>query len=930
MMNRTGPDWEVDSWYKDRRQPPLAVRLDTIVKFLAEEDVDRCMHWETKLAEIVSYLEWLAHDDDRHQLQDASAQTRAMFNDAVLKAKAHVLFERHHYEPTPLEITRPPSAPLRSTRLNWMTDTHGWPLPGRNPVPDRSDLLPRPIPPRPSSPVNRMLIDKPDGGASFDKFVADEKEWWQRVPGGDDDADHDNLAYIEAKSFDSFVHGDNIGWIVTDPATGQTALPDGTSLLPGSPRSWALERGARRAGLQQMLRALPTGQPPELDTPWRRLVLPTPASTIRAACERADGPQWTPPRLSADQLPAELETMAHTVAYRARLAQIKRMRELARLRVEDEGARDRRWVTLPRNVVNGGPFVWRMLDPDAQAGQDLLRQCRVVMEVLRAALRRVPRPLLEAVVGLAERAASGQFWEEGVPAGLRLADDEWDQVGRGRLPRLLDAEEVEWLKFLAGECVNSKNWTGRFVPDTPRDKYRLFLIFAARVQKLLHDKNPEGLFSRHDAQVTVEELLQAVNAGTGNSAVTKCEFHPFDACSWLDRMKESGHVRFHLDPTCYGVVQRPRVEYFPEHRVVWPTEADNRERPSHLGYIADWSSIVPAGHKPDVSESSAIGNFFRSLAFRLGYTIFALEQAHSSQTSPIQPVPTQHLRSSISKWAHACATMEGADAEPSREELALIRSHIIAEASANETMLAPGRVHHFFDAEGNPQTTLVRDHNWDWASLPTTSTTTTTTTTTNRQRRPRRQFWSVDRWPLGTGYLSDATERAIADDEHLDPRMTHDPFASDPTDRRYMRPKLQPYREEKVLFRPGPAVYPVGDTRLQRETLEARMTDMVAQAIGLDTNQHTWGDTLARLNPFSRPSSRAEDRRDGGKLPPVNPKAVPKSWDPREETEKLQPEEALTGEEEEADEGEAEDETPSVDVAMTGVGESWMAATGLT
>jgi hypothetical protein len=551
-VDRTGPDWEADSWYKGRLQPPLAARLDTVVKFLSEEDVDRCMGWESKLEEIVSYLEWLAHDDDMGQLEAASPRTQAMFNDAVTKAKAHVLFEKHHYDPTPLEITKPRKNPLRSTRLNWMINGQDWPLPSRNPVPDRRNLLPRPIPARPSNPVNDMLTKRPVDRRLHEKLVEDEREWWQRVADtnladipsdAEDDLERDNLAYIENESFNTFSRDDQTGWIRTDASTGTTTLPDGTELFPGNAHSWATERGARRAGLQQMLRAFPTDRPP--NTPRRRIVFPTPAAKLRKACERADGPQWTPPSLDASQLPPaeQLETMPSTVWYRERLKHIRKMRELARLRVEDENASDPRWVTLPRNVVNGGPFVWRMVDPAMQASQDLLKQCRTAVKVLEAASRRVPRPLLDAVLRLVQRGVSGEFLDNSVPSEVVLAGDEWEQFGQETLPRYLDPEEIEWLKFLAGECVNGKNWTGRFVPDTPKDKYRLFLLFANKVQKLLDDKNPQGLFSQHSANIEVEDLLKAINAGKDSSAVTKHEFKPYDACSWLDRMHQSGHVR---------------------------------------------------------------------------------------------------------------------------------------------------------------------------------------------------------------------------------------------------------------------------------------------------------------------------------------------------------------------------------------------------
>jgi len=413
-MDQTGLDWELDSWYKGRRQPPLAARLDTVVKFLAEEDVDRCMNWETKFQEVTSYLEWLAQDDDRHQVKNASSEIQAMFDDAVTKVKAHVLFEAHHYGPTPVEITKPLERPLTSTRFNWLTKLHDQPL------------------------------------------------------------------------------------LTGDVASGNSSrLPKSLS-----------------------------------------------ATTLRKIHERIDGPQWTPPSLEPSQLPEQIETMPYTISYRKWLKEITMLRKLAWSRVEDDYERDGRLAGLPQALIYGGPFVRRVVGLDTQASQELLKQCYTAVEMLRAAHHRVPRPLLGAVLDLLARAEQGEFRHHLVPNGVRLAGDEWEQVGGQTVPRYLDSDDVQWLKFLAGECVNDGNWRGHFAPDaSSKAKDRLFLIFATRVQKLLDDKNPEGVFSRHGAEIQVEDLLRAINAGKDSSAVSKHEFHLDDARACLKRMEETGHVR---------------------------------------------------------------------------------------------------------------------------------------------------------------------------------------------------------------------------------------------------------------------------------------------------------------------------------------------------------------------------------------------------
>jgi hypothetical protein len=338
------------------------------------------------------------------------------------------------------------------------------------------------------------------------------------------------------------------------------------------------------------------------------------------------------------------------------------------------------------------------------------------------------------------------------------------------------------------------------------------------------------------------------------------------------------------------VVRRPTYDYFPEHRVIWPKPTDNRQRPSyHLGYIADWDTVINQGEQPDISEGSTIWNFFLALAFRLGYTISKLEQ--DRQHHPPQPIPAQNLRDSIRAWSRTCARLERTAAstspttttaprtttpgitpgtttipgtitattttttttprtttsttttltppatEPTPHELSLIRTQLIDELHLNKTMLAPGRVQHYFDASGTPQTVLVRDHNWDWAAVPKVGEESQSQSQGKKGKGPRgktkrrRQFWSINRWPVedgGAGYLTPEAKRAVRGDVFADPAVGYDPAAADrTTEWRYLRPKLQRYRQEKVVFRQGPAVYPAGDTRLQREVVRERMLEMV-------------------------------------------------------------------------------------------------------
>ncbi|KAK0617870.1 hypothetical protein B0T17DRAFT_580313 [Bombardia bombarda] len=936
---RTGPDYSVDSWYRGTRQPPLAVRLDNVINFLCDEDVDRCINWENKFGEVVLYLNWLAHEDgEKKQLLHASPQTQTKFRDAVDKAKTHVLFENHHRNPyPPFDVyAKPSKLPLKPTRLKWAGNAHNWPMPGRGPPPLQRDLIPRSVYPRAPQPANPMLAEYPKGASSLQALGADERAWWADQDGvpttsEDRDAEESNLANIESESFVRFSDQNSeeklMGWVQRDAETGLTLLSDGSCILPDNPAHWARERGARRAGLQQMLRAYPTSINSTAASHWRGgLALPVPAKTLLRAQRKAAGVYWTPVAATGKNIPAEheVEPMPYTLAYKFHAGELRRHRVAAALAVDSLYRQQEQeslgvgYAILSRNMINAGPVVWRMVISQVEEAQDLLRKCRTALKVLRTGMLREPREVLGVTLDLAERGLKGEF-ENHWPVGVRLEEEEQEEeqeeeederqgVGLDK-PKMVSGDELWWLRFLgAGEAVNEGNWMRGFdVPGVDEDdeaeglgvndRYRLFLRFADRVQRELDDRNPGGLFASHDAAVTVEELLEKVNAGAGgnDNGLEKARFMPFDACAWLDRMHRSGHVRFELDPAVYGVVRRPAARYFPENRVKWPQPPSRENRPVAFSqkYVASWPDVISTvkgrGLKTGktIDKSAPVWHFFIALGFRLGTTILKLERAlagfererHQRQW-PIE-MERRRMQRSLDKWREECDTLEDAYNVPTLPELALalIRTKVIEEVSENKTMLYPCRKRVYYSQkEYKEKTVVVRDYSWDWASAAV-------------RERKLKQFWSVNRWPLESDYLSDEARNAIVSDGRLDPMQTYDPAALDPTDQRWMRPKLQRFAEEKVKFRPGPALYPIGDTRLQRYTIEEELTNLVNRSLipGKDDNRkRTWRETLTRVIPRFGPSPTeptdeevdAEWRRRRGLpwLPDVD--FVPTSWDP--------------------------------------------------
>ncbi|KAK4147774.1 uncharacterized protein C8A04DRAFT_8804 [Dichotomopilus funicola] len=912
------------SWYAGRRQPPLEALLDSIVNFFTHESSDSCKNWGTKAEKVVTYLEWLAFDDDQIQLHIAPPVTRALFNEVLKKATVQVLSEElEHIKPTVVaapwsRTTTTTTIPLRSTRLDWMItgkdQTYRPALTGQQ---QQTLLLPKPVQPRPPTQVNSMLIDQPENARFHYTLLEDEQYWWRSLftsdpdnapppPGIEDPTEVGNLAKIEDETFNAFFSVLSGAWTATNPKLGWAAFVQSVKPAENIAQNWAQERGIRRAVFQLALRAV-SDRPSMLTAPpssssfklptRHRIIFPVPAATLRKAREAADVPAWIMPCVPECHATARARARARALAGAEAGSGSEEEATKAGPRETFETMRS---VILPVNLVLGAPIVWRGVTRQMQEAERLRTQCQTVAKLLQAAQDRAPRPLLRDVLGLVKRGVEGAFVDESLPFGVQLAMDEWvgGDVG-DRRPKMLDGGDLEWLRFLAGEGANEKNRTGRFVLDEPRERYRLFLLFASKVQKLLDDKNPEGLFARHDAQVKVEDLLAAINAGKdSNNTVDKYQFSPAEACAWLDRMRVTGHVKFRLDLRCYGVVERPPVQYFPEHRVTWNPKGTKYTRPKFSPkFISEWTNLKD--HVPDVSKGSPIHNLFVALAYRLGYTI-----AIADKTA--QGLPTS--RRSRSTSSHPIPTT----LEPFLSQITRLRADIIRDLHNNKTMLGPGRRVTYIDRQGQYRTFFARDHSWDWASpkiLGGTGAAAETVEGPSAGHR-RRQFWSLDRWP-GPAVEGSSSREGMGGLR----RLTEEEMKqADPIAARYRQPKLRPYVEEKVVFRPGPATYWGGDTKLQREVL---FGDTMAILGGEEENQPNWLKTLTALNPFSQ-------KLEENKLPTVDPDLVPQSWDPvAEAEEQMRAEEPEYYEEEDSDvveeREEGDIEYPGEDVLMTGM-----------
>ncbi|KAM7187949.1 hypothetical protein V8F20_010760 [Naviculisporaceae sp. PSN 640] len=943
VRDQVGKDWETDSIYRGKRQPPLGIRLKTVVNFLCDDDCDRGIAWKYNFDDAVDYLHWLALEDKSKQIWHASYPVIGMFEDAVDKARTHVLFEKHHYDPTPAEIAKPPKVPVRTTRLDHLGDVTNWPLPIRASSASNTKLLtprsihPRPVTDAPEGQVNNLLSAIINGESLRTEFEKDEVFWWNQMSPGPND--NRNWSLVEAQEFDTFSRDDQVGWTTIDTQTQLPVLSDGRRLPASDPQGWARQRGAHRAGLQQILRISSSFTDGNLDTaaPRRKIILPNSASTIQKARQNADGPQYVPARLSSADYPGEMETMPYTIKFKKYLERIHAERTEAFTKLFIKRESNPSTIPLPKNIINGGPYIFRGFTLYDTSVEDFLEKCTTNLKLLESTADRNPRQLINYVIYYAKQAMEGaQGADTGsVPPDLYLAKDEVDTVsadGQDRTPRVVTHEDLAWLRFLTTECKNKTQilWSQEFggdIYEKQKDtKYRLYHIFRTRVQRLLNDKNPGSLFSQADARVTVVDLLKEINepSKANSTDVYHYTFDAEDTCCWLDRMQRSGLIKFRPSPINYGVVQRPAIRLFPEHRVIWPKPEENRPRPSYPRHIAPWKSIINS--LPSGDEEEQIWNFFAVLGFRLGYTLYWAMKRQDWDRNTVSQKDFNHAldefedpKITSSEYDNKLATLvEEINSEDARKlfnphddslrppgrnrpasprprmtsaekevkALAWIREKIISEVSDNLTMLGPGREHVYFDpSTGEEETTLRFDFSWDCVtpSLP--------------KGIRRNQYWTLDRWPLDIGYLSkQANEKVKTGVVHK--KQIYDPVEADKTDKilwHIPQSRRITLDDNLVKFKPGPSAYVRGDTKYQRRKIERDITRAAEQALGIDTTQpRSWGailgDLVAPLNPFSTRDPEDENASatdnddvfstsDGLSLPSVRREDVPQSWD---------------------------------------------------
>ncbi|KAB5566986.1 hypothetical protein GE09DRAFT_1219234 [Coniochaeta sp. 2T2.1] len=930
-VDRESWEWIREMDYEGTPQPPLAVRLEHILNFLREEDPDRLLEFETKLQEAQDFVAWLEHGEGRELMNRANQAVRNMFFDVQRKITGH-----RHFQGVMFGVV-PPGKGIKSV------DEVPKPTRGKRPVipgaraiqigeQQEPDDGPRRLLVAPAHRVHTQFVPMdrrqktPTGEAAafLNQLREAENAFWTWED--HDDPDKSYLYRLENAAYDTLT-AKNGPLARYKTKQGQLILPTDDKLPlrqvggeigpPGSVERQAVERGARRAALQQALRHFTNSEQTLAGSRYNRVVPAVEGKVldeVRADVDRNH--QWDLPKLSRRPVPKnKLETMPYTVWWREQKKVLADLALNVRRLVEEQHSEARGWVTLPMGVINGGPFVWRGVDPDVQKDQDLLKECeevfRAIVRAPRVPTARHPKPLLDEIQRLALR-----------PAVIELLE-------AGRWEKFITPDGIRWLRFLAGNSV-SEEMLAAAAAAKGKQQPKLYGIFAARLQKAIDDRSEAGLFPDTEKWVSVEELLAVINRGCGGDR-GKVAFSPPQAMYFLERAVKQGICRYTPDPTAHGHIARSIRPIEPLDRVAgtidYTTDGANPLLQATFPTdITSFLSLPEPDSDPDIAREEALirSRFFRQLGKRLGLTLHRiLQRKHGWHKA--HPLPTLQVQKALYTYREAYKTIrdktdeewkgqrdkppltlagfvEGFDPEwwagwlptvlgkvpdemrtpeneaEAKEEAAmeLIRHRILLESHENQSLLGRGRQAIYTKADGSKQTVWVRDFNWDWAA--------------EEARGKKRRFFSLDRWPLEL--QSEKTRSRIRRDEDVDRDMVSDPVTEDPVPREYyFREKLRPYEEERVESIRGPAEYLLGDTRLQRRKVEREMREMI-EGVDPDAERQkpkTWKETLASLTGPRRSPSPLDGGWVETSLPEVDPKMVPKSWTPPPEYFRGQP-----------------------------------------
>ncbi|KAK7744109.1 hypothetical protein SLS53_003630 [Cytospora paraplurivora] len=938
-MQPSQQDMERSHDWKGQRMPALGVRLSHVSNFLSDEDVDRDISWKEHLAEVEEYL---LHIRTASEFSNIGPETRDMVDRLLEVVAAHKMFEEYHYKTfNSTKVITPDLINKPAPRLKYNPDLpivlHGKGRPGAN---RRDEIMPDDFPdqPRVQARVNDMWLTAREARAGLtdqrrawhqEALAQAEDDWWMLE--ADDTPPGDNLSVVENKTYEDIVAADGgrgfDGWVTTEPAPdgGDSLLRAiaGPAWLGNDAGSFARERGARRAGLQGALRQFSNVENQLASTPWRRLVLPPTAEELSLARKNAGagpGRKWPLKALEPHKLrrtEGKDDPQGFTVAmaqfWRDQGDTLRRAREGYIQRFGGRGPRASLgaapadgYVTPPKSIW--GPYVWRAVDAETENHQDMLKQMRAVRKLFEREVKVAPRNLLTYMdtlykLGYANRGLSGEVVVFDDPITKTAAVLDLDprrdfSLEDGSL-RDLDKMEIYWIRFLLNNSITTQ-MTQQIEPRTS-----LYMIFADRLNRIFNDIS-DPLFGSNETKVSIEDLLDHMHRTT-DGPVKTVKFYAHDAQRWLERLAAQGRCRYVDDWRCYGWVQRPVPDCHPEYLIDWKVAGVTQNTPSseipedmvfspRLHDLRTWGDVIKDGQPPQ-SLNWNVANYLYCLAYRWGWYMDKLENpgyGREKWWKTRAALPIRNMQNTIdgieeryqvladwqqrdNSWDNnpLVSLVKRTLPEKRRDStldpegsIKIIRDHIIDEAMRNDSMLWPARNAHNCNDINDEK---VRPPLWDWAKV--------------EVRGPVKKFFDLNRWPLQL--QTEERQRDIKSDKDLSAQQLWNPITEDPTPWTYYRPKARPYVEEKVKYRSGHRIYPIGDTPQQKKVVENQLYARIGKAMGSLEDNYPRPSLFDKLSGSFRRGHDDEYNdhdRPGFTLPRVDPRAIPKSRNPQAES----------------------------------------------
>lgn len=866
--------------WRGQRQPPVGARLLQILNWVNDEDIDRRRDWARELDEAE---DWVREQLDRRDENGLGDNTITLLRQAEAAMQTHRRNERYHYRTfMDLKIPDPNALPKYAPRLPYnVQDPIELGVAG--PKSKAAKLLPQlPNIPRPWGAVNNMWRTEREAAvdltpsllASRDlhlgALAAAEERLWAPQADQPEQTPQNNPHLLESAAHD-FALGDDTrglqrGWTawqqMGDEEGEARYLPAQDRRLLNQETDFATERGFRRAGLQAALRQFHSTENHLIANNGRMLVLPggTKAEAVPDLEEvrRRAGIGRSRPipliELPANQM-QRIDGKADPQGFTSNMAQFwrearqttERAHEYALARTfrhSPDGAlhpgpEDENKPLPPRSPF--GPYVWRGVPARVQLRQDCLRQMRGLKKLFDREKRIAPRQLLDDMEAAYQR---GYNLDDDPSDLLRLVENRDRKAGvriEGgddpdveQRPHYLTLVEMEWIRFLLNQSMTE----GMAHPALPRTT--IYLTFAQRLERIFNDPGDE-LFPDTMTSVTIEDLIAHMAKMKG--PVKKTTFYVYDVKMFLERLAYQGRCRYVEDWRTYGRVQRPLLRYFPEDLILWQprdgTSADPKnfpedERPQTPRFedVQSWDAIIH--DEPPETLHEDVRNYFLCLAYRWGYGTRRLE-AQEPNWATLQPLPPPMCRQGINRLFNGFELHSGDGVNPDNARrvgpiledlwrrtlnkadtdkppegttaIKQIQKAVINEVVRADNMLYPGRSTDYRD----PLARKTRESVWDWAKP--------------EVRGHRKRFFGLDRWPVQL--QNAATQQRIKDDVDVDTDMLWNPIIEDPTPWTYYRPKAVPYGEERVQFKEGHRLFPIGDTARQREVVKNQVMGMV-------------------------------------------------------------------------------------------------------